>query len=125
MANVQIHELIDFSGSLGSGNYLATDDGTYTTKIPATAISDIAESNLTPTIAQMATLVITKSSFSSLPLTITDANIESDMVVVNAVLGSPASQTGDWTVTTSNGSLTVSGSISGSTTLTLYLMKSR
>ena len=111
MANVQIHELNDHTGALGSGNYLATDDGTYTTKIPATALAT--------------TLVITKSAFSSLPLNIIDANIESDMVVVNAVLGSPASQTGDWTVTTSNGSLTVSGSISGSTTLTLYLMKSR
>lgn len=70
-------------------------------------------------------LIINVSSFSSLPQTVSNSNIESDMVVVNSVLGTPSAQTADWTVTTSNGSLTISGSISGSTTLTLYLMKSR
>ena len=67
-------------------------------------------------------LVITKAAFSSLPQTITDSRITSDMVVINSVLGTPSAQTGDWTVETSNGSLTVSGTISGSTTLTLYLI---
>lgn len=72
-------------------------------------------------------LIINVSSFSSLPQTVSDANIESDMVVVNSVLGTPSAQTADWTVTTSTGSLTISGTsaISGSTTATLYLMKSR
>ena len=72
-------------------------------------------------------LIINVASFSSLPQTVSDANIESDMVVVNSVLSTPSAQTADWTVTTSNGSLTISGTsaISGSTTATLYLMKSR
>lgn len=70
-------------------------------------------------------LVITTSSFSSLPQTITNANITSNMVVVNSVLSNPSAQTGDWTVTTSNGSLSISGSISGTTTLTLYLLEQR
>lgn len=70
-------------------------------------------------------LVLTSSSFSSLPKTITNANITSDHVVVNSVLSNPSAQTGDWTVTTNNGSLTISGSISGSTTVTLYLVKQR
>jgi 3-dehydroquinate dehydratase len=72
-------------------------------------------------------LIINVSSFSSLPQTVSNANIESDMVVVNSVLSNPSAQKGDWTVTTSNGSLTISGTsaISGSTTLSLYLMKSR
>jgi hypothetical protein len=72
-------------------------------------------------------LVLSVDSFSSLPQTVTNANIESDMVVVNSVLGTPSAQTADWTVTTANGSLTISGTdaISGSTTLTLYLSKSR
>jgi hypothetical protein len=77
----------------------------------------------------MAVLVISIPSFSSLPLTISNSSITNDMVAVNSELGTPSAQTGDWTgdwtVTTSNGSLTVSGSISGSTTLKLYLMKSR
>jgi len=70
-------------------------------------------------------LVIDCGTVSSLPKTVTDANIEDDMVVVNSEIGTPSAQTGDWTVTTSAGSLTVSGTISGSTTLKLYLMKSR
>lgn len=76
-------------------------------------------------IAKCETLVVSVASFNALPQTITNANIEDDMVVVNSVLSNPSAQTGDWTVTTSSGSLTISGSISGSTTATLYLMKSR
>ena len=76
-------------------------------------------------IAKCETLVVSVPSFSALPQTITNANIDDDMVVVNSVLSNPSAQTGDWTVTTSSGSLTISGSISGTTTATLYLMKSR
>lgn len=70
-------------------------------------------------------LVVDIASFSSLPQTITNSSITSDLVVVNSELGNPSAQTGDWTITSSNGSLTVSGSISGATTLKLYLMKER
>ena len=80
---------------------------------------------LTNNVAKCETLVVSIASFSALPQTITNANIEDDMVVVNSVLSNPSAQTGDWTVTTSSGSLTISGSISGTTTATLYLMKSR
>lgn len=80
---------------------------------------------LTNNVAKCETLVVSVASFSALPQTITNANIEDDMVVVNSVLSNPSAQTGDWTVTTSSGSLTISGSISGTTTATLYLMKSR
>lgn len=76
-------------------------------------------------IAKCETLVVSVPSFSALPQTITNANIDDDMVVVNSVLSNPSAQTGDWTVTTSSGSLTISGSISGTTAATLYLMKSR
>ena len=75
-------------------------------------------------------LVIDCGTISSLPKTITDSDIsgrhiESDMVVVNAVIGTLSAQSNNWSVTTGDGTLTISGSISGSTTLTLYLMKSR
>lgn len=76
-------------------------------------------------IADLPVLVVSCGTISSLPSTINDDDITEDMVVVNQTLGTPAAQTGDWTVSTSNGSLTISGSISGSTTLTLYLSKSR
>ena len=70
-------------------------------------------------------LVIAVSSVSSLPKTVSNANIGSDMVVVNSVLSNPAAQTGEWTVTTGSGTLTIAGTISGTTNVTLYLMKSR
>ena len=66
-------------------------------------------------------LVVTKSAVSSLPTTITDANITSDMVVVECVLSEPWVQGGNWTVTTADGSATVSGSMdtSGTTDITI------
>lgn len=70
-------------------------------------------------------LKVEVASFSSLPLTISDANIESDMVCVHSELSNPSTQAGDWTITTGNGTLTISGTISGSTTLTMYLLNSR
>lgn len=66
-------------------------------------------------------LQITSGSFSSLPQTITNAKITAKHVVVNSVLSNPSAQISDWTVTTTDGSLTISGSISGTTTITLYL----
>lgn len=68
-------------------------------------------------------LVLTKSSVSSLPATITDSAITADHYVINSTLSNPSAQTGDWTVTTSAESLTISGNISGTTDITLYLMK--
>jgi len=70
-------------------------------------------------------LEITLSSVSSLPQTVSNANVESDMVVIKSYLSNPAVQTGEWSVSTSNGSFTVSGSISGTTNITLYFLKKR
>ena len=89
------------------------------------AVKDINNVTLDTKLSALKCLALTSSSFSSLPQTITNANITSDHVVVNSILSNPSAQTGDWTVTTNNGSLTISGSISGSTTLTLYLIKQR
>ena len=75
------------------------------------------------TVTELKTLVVESSSFNSLPQTISDAGITSDHVVMNSVLSNPSAQTGDWTITTSSGSLTIAGTISGSTTITLYLLK--
>lgn len=91
----------------------------YTNKyLPIENSTDGTEKMLTN---NLFVVVATSSSFSSLPQTLSDSNITANHVVVNAVLSDPSAQTGDWTVTTGNGSATVSGSISGSTTLTLYL----
>lgn len=61
---------------------------------------------------------------SSLPKTITNSAITTEMSVVHSIMGTPSAMTSDWTVTTVNGSLTISGSISGSTSLILYLERS-
>lgn len=83
-------------------------------------------SDLQTTASELRILKITFSSFSSLPQTVSNAAITTDMVCLKAELGTPSAQTGDWTVNTDTaGQVTVSGSISGSTTLTLYLAKSR
>ena len=69
------------------------------------------------------TVVITTDSFSSLPHTYSNSAIKAYHTVVDAQLSTPSAQTSDWTITTSDGSLTISGSISGSTTATLKLTK--
>ena len=60
-------------------------------------------------------------SISSLPQTVSNSLITSNHILLRAELGTPLVQTGDWTVTTANGSVTVSGTISGSTTLKIVL----
>lgn len=49
-----------------------------------------------------------------------DNNITENMVVLKAELSNPAAQTSDWTCTTSNGYITISGTINGSTNVLLY-----
>ena len=145
---MQIHELDTYIGTPSETDFMAVDDGTETFKIPLPSVGvstpmTIAEAEsgtetaprvIAPAVLNsfveskvdvMPTLVIKVASFSSLPQIVTDERITADMVVVNSALGTPSAQTSDWTVTTANGSATVTGDISGSTTLTLYLMKSR
>lgn len=145
---MQIHELDTYIGTPSETDFMAVDDGTETFKIPLPSVGvstpmtiDEAEAGtataprvITPAVLNsfveskvcvMPTLVVEVAEFSSLPQTITNEAITADMVVVNSVLGTPSAQTSDWTVTTVDGSVTITGSISGSTTATLYLMKSR
>lgn len=141
---MQIHELDTYIGTPSATDYMAVDDGTETFKIPLPNVGVSTEMTLAEAVAGESTeprvitpavlnsfvakesvLVVEVSTFTSLPQTVTNENITSDMVVVNSELGTPSAQTSDWVVTTFDGSLSVAGSISGSTTLTLYLMKSR
>lgn len=65
---------------------------------------------------------ITASSVSSLPLTISNSAITTSMECIHHVLSNPSAQTGDWTVNTDTaGKVTISGTISGTTDITLYL----
>lgn len=76
-------------------------------------------------LAKTEVLIVT-ATISSLPSTISNSNIETDMVCLKLDLSNPAAQISDWiTNTDTAGKVTISGSISGTTTITLYLMKSR
>ena len=55
----------------------------------------------------------------------TNSGITSDMYVIHSELSNPSAQLSDWTVTTSTGSLSISGTISGQTNITLYLAHGR
>ncbi len=62
-------------------------------------------------------------TISSLPVTKTATGVTAKMVVVASELGTPSAQTGDWTVTTAADSVTIAGTISGSTTVKLVLVE--
>lgn len=68
-------------------------------------------------------LPLSKSSVSSLPTTITDSRITSTMICPpgGMRLSSPSAQGGDWTISTATGSVTISGTIRGSTNIYLWL----
>lgn len=67
----------------------------------------------------------TITSHNSANASYNDSNIEDDMIPIAMDLSNPSAATGDWTITTSNGSVNISGNITGSTNVTLYFMKSR
>lgn len=69
-------------------------------------------------------LALTIASISSLPYTKNLVGIKENMVCAGAVLSTPSAQVDDWTVTTSNNSVTISGTISGTTSLTMILVPS-
>lgn len=69
-------------------------------------------------------LQISLGTVSALPVTLTDDRIHAEHICkpADCLLSNPSAQTSDWTVTTSDGSLTVSGTVSGSTTATIWLV---
>ena len=68
-------------------------------------------------------LPLSKSSVSSLPTTITDSRITSTMICPpgGMRMSDPNAQGGDWTITTAAGSVTISGTIRGTTNIYLWL----
>ena len=95
---MQIHELDDFIGTIGSDTVLAIDDGTETTKVPATAL-----------IQDFAAVGVFQSNVSSLPVTITDEKIDAGLMAIGLNLQYPEAQTGYWTIFSILGILTLIG----------------
>ena len=69
-------------------------------------------------------ITVSIASFNSLPKTVSNAAITADHIATHLEVGTPTAQVGEWTVTTAAGSVTISGTISGSTTAQLVLVKS-
>ena len=128
------------ASTLAGSEFLAVDSNNGTKKVTIDAILggmddaiqalqdqvdslDTDINDLSTLTASYEPIRINIASFSSLPQTVSSSDITEDMVVLGYWLSRPSSQTGEWTVTTSNGALTVSGSISGWTALTLILGK--
>lgn len=67
--------------------------------------------------------IIVSGTISSLPATLSNPDITADHIVINAILGDVGAQGSDWTFTTSEDSISISGTLNKSTTITLYLVK--
>lgn len=111
----------------GAQNKVLGGDGTWKT-VQTSGVSGSTDPVSSGALYKCECLKISTGStvVTSLPYTFSNSLIESDMVCINSELGTPSSQTSDWTVDTANGTATISGSISSTgTTITLYLIKSR
>lgn len=90
--------------------------GTDTQQIATTAF-------VQATVTEAKILIVDCGTISSLPKTVSNAKIKADMEPLPiGSFSSSSAMTGDWTVTPANGSVTISGSINGSTTLKVYLV---
>lgn len=72
---------------------------------------------------QQGIVVVSCGTITALPFTVSNANILASHVVVSSRFSAPSAQQGTWTVTTENGSLTISGTIARNTTLELILAR--
>lgn len=115
----------DVSGLLSDVANIQSDITTIGGNITDLQAADTTLQGNINAVAAYEPLRIDIASFDTLPKTVTNSAITSDMVVLESWLSNPSAQAGDWTVTTSNGSLVVSGTIaaSKSTALTLILGK--
>lgn len=67
---------------------------------------------------------VNMGTISSLPVTKSLSGVTTDMICARMELGTPSAQTGEWTINTDTAdSITISGTISGSTTCMLLLVQ--
>ena len=66
-------------------------------------------------------IVRISGSFSSLPYTLSDSSIKSNMVVLESYFNNPSAISSDIAWTTANGSITLNGTANGTTTFALVL----
>ncbi len=91
----------------------------------STATFELVAEIIDGNIGEASVLTISIPSFSSLPQTVSDTRINSSHIVLDAVLSNPAAMMSSWTATTADGSITITGTISGSTSADVYLVVRR
>ena len=98
--------------------------GDNTTALNLKAGTNVGLSNSSGTVTIAAKAIkVTQSSVSSLPLTISNSAITTNMEVIHSVFSNPSAITSDLTWNTDTaGKITLSGTINGTTDITLYLM---
>jgi len=132
---VKLHSNISGIADLPEGLYVAKSSISANAALTTSNVSSVSGGGLNALQTQadkLEVLVVDCGTISSIPATINTGsalNVESDMVVLQSTFGNPSAATSNWTVSTYDGYLVVGSgtgeTISGSTTLKLYLMKSR
>lgn len=143
---MQIHELNNYTGTPGSTDYLAIDTGEETFKVGAnnlgvTTPMTQAEAEagtvtdprvITPKvlhdyvengIEDASCIVLKKASVSTLPITIRESRLTPNHIVKpkDYILSNPSVMSSDWEINTdTSGQATISGTISGTTDITLF-----
>ena len=112
VGTIIVHNGSDGVGTVNSINEIGVEAGTNNITLTA---SDVG--------APKIPLHLSVASFSSLPKTISDPSITSTMRVIECTFGTPVSITSNISWTTSDGSLVLSGSMSGSTTAEIDLIE--
>ena len=132
---VKLHMSVSGLADLPEGLYVANSEIGANVALTTTNLSSVSGGGLNALQTQadkLEVLVVDCGTISSIPATINTGsalNVESDMVVLQSTFGNPSAATSNWTVSTYDGYLVVGSgtgeTISGSTSLILYLMKSR
>lgn len=91
--------------------------------ISAQQLTDSQQRQARANVGAAKAVTVDMGTVSSLPVTKSAAGVTSRMVVVASELGTPSAQTGDWTITTATDAVTISGTISGATTVKLVLIE--
>lgn len=68
-------------------------------------------------------MVLDFGTINSLPVIFYNSRLSADLTLVDYEIGNSSAQVGDWSVISAAGSVTVTGSISGSTTLKVKLQR--
>ena len=105
-----------------SSELTAISEANYGSDVRQAIYSGLTQINNEVT-AKKPVIMIDCGTISSLPKTITNADITSKMIVVNQYLSNISAQANIWTVYTFDGSLRIEGTVSTnqSTSLILYL----